>query len=214
MTRNPATMPQTTRSGAAVIRATVCLVLCTGAPALSLAIDNTSPMPDTPVAATTSEDLRAVPPAPLVTVFTPAYLDAADAIAGLLTPAHAAADTSYRTGAPARGSLHTADPAPALPTRAATLAAGQDCAPRAEDYPPSALRARATGVTRLRIGVEPTGRPGRIDIVQSAGATRAHAALDREAVWRLSDCRFEPARDSLGRPMKADFEAEIVWTLP
>lgn len=149
-------------------------------------------------------------PAALVTVFTPAYLDAADAIAGLILPRPAppAGGTApmASSGQPQEADTRTAKPA--------QLAPGQDCAPRAQDYPAEALRARATGVTRLRIAVDGAGQAAKIDIVRSAGSTRAHAALDEQAARRLVVCRFEPARDSQGRPMRADFEAEVVWTLP
>lgn len=155
---------------------------------------------DAPAAAATAQTL--------VTVFTPAYLDAADAIAGLILPALEAGRSAPTTpsGHPQRAVAPAAKPA--------QLAPGQDCAPRAQDYPAEALRARATGVTRLRIAVDATGQAAKIDIVRAAGPTRAHAALDEQAARRLVVCRFEPARDSQGRPMRADFEAEVVWTLP
>jgi protein TonB len=151
---------------------------------------------------------QAAPATALVTVFTPAYLDTVDAIGGLLKPAQAA------SSAPEAATAAALAVPPDLPVRPARLAPGQDCAPRAEDYPQGALRARATGVTRLRIGVSASGRAASLDILQSAGPTRAHAALDREAVQRLAECRFEPARDGAGRPIPADFEAEVVWILP
>ncbi len=144
----------------------------------------------------------------VVTVFTSAYLEAADAIAGLTRPArrapHEAPDPTARPDQRQRPS----------PARPAQLAPGQDCAPRAQDYPANALRLRATGVTRLRIAVDATGQAAKVEIVRSAGTTRAHAALDEEAARRLVTCRFEPAHDSQGQPMRADFEAEVVWTLP
>lgn len=146
----------------------------------------------------------------LVTVFTPAYLDAADAIAGLILPPPTQAADRSAPAAPS-GPPQTAVTPAAKP---AQLAPGQDCAPRAQDYPAEALRARATGVTRLRIAVDAAGQAAKIDIVRPAGPTRAHAALDEQAARRLVVCRFEPARDRQGRPMRADFEAEVVWTLP
>jgi TonB family protein len=157
--------------------------------------------------ATREQADMAQPTTAVVTVFTSAFLETADAMAGLIQPPPL--EGSGTPGSPGHRQTTAAPPA-----RPAQLAAGQDCAPRPQDYPSEALRARATGVTRLRIAVDGTGQAAKIDIVRSAGTTRAHALLDEEATRRLVTCRFEPARDRQGQPMRADFDAEVVWTLP
>jgi protein TonB len=58
------------------------------------------------------------------------------------------------------------------------------------EYPDSAIRDRAQGVTLLSVEVLSTGRVGRIIVKRSAG----HRDLDRAAVEAVKQWQFEPAR--------------------
>ena len=51
------------------------------------------------------------------------------------------------------------------------------------------------------------------EVVRSAGASRAHKALDRVAVQKLSECKFSPGLDDNGRAVGGSFEVEYVWKL-
>jgi protein TonB len=58
------------------------------------------------------------------------------------------------------------------------------------DYPESARRDRAEGVTLLRFEVLTTGRVGEVVVARSAG----HRDLDRAAIDAIRQWQFEPAR--------------------
>jgi protein TonB len=58
------------------------------------------------------------------------------------------------------------------------------------EYPASAIRDRAQGVTLLSVEVLRTGRVGRVIVKRSAG----HRDLDRAAVEAVKQWQFEPAR--------------------
>ena len=103
-----------------------------------------------------------------------------------------------------------APPAPA-PPRAAAVAAitsVNDCKP---DYPASALKEEATGITKIRFTIDATGKMTGAEVLKSAGPTRAHKALDRAAVSGLSECKFRPGRDENGRAVGAFADVEYVW---
>jgi periplasmic protein TonB len=105
---------------------------------------------------------------------------------------------------------------PAPPPRAAARPAIGNvsaCAPKQDDYPPAALRAEATGTTRIRFTVDAQGKLSKTEVVKSAGASREHRALDRVAEQKLSECRFTPGIDDLGRPVGGSFEVEYVWKI-
>ena len=105
-----------------------------------------------------------------------------------------------------------APPAPA-PPRAAAVAAitsVNDCKP---DYPAVALKEEATGTTKIRFTIDATGKMVGAEVVKSAGASRAHKALDRAAVNGLGECKFRPGRDENGRPVGAFADVEYVWKL-
>jgi len=107
-------------------------------------------------------------------------------------------------------------PAPAAPPRVlARPAIGNvaACAPRGEDYPPAAVRAEATGTTRLRFNVDASGKLASAEVVKSAGASREHRQLDRVALGKLSECTFKPGNDENGKPVGGTFEVEYVWKL-
>ena len=109
-------------------------------------------------------------------------------------------------------------PAPAAPTAApvaARPAIGNvaSCAPTAEDYPPAAQRAEATGTTKIRFQIDASGKLAGAEVVRSAGPSREHRLLDRVAVTKLSECKFTPGRDAEGRAVGGTFEVDYVWKL-
>jgi protein TonB len=108
-----------------------------------------------------------------------------------------------------------APPAPPAPVRAARPAIGnvQSCAPKADDYPPAAIRAEATGTTKIRFTVDAQGKLAKAEVVRSAGSSREHRALDRVAEQKLSECKFTPGIDENGRPTGGTFEVDYVWKL-
>ncbi len=109
-------------------------------------------------------------------------------------------------------------PAPAAPAPARVAARPaignvQACAPGPDDYPAAALKEEATGTTRVRFTVDAAGKLAAAEVVRSAGASRAHKALDRVAVSKLSECKFSPGLDENGRAVGGSFEVEYVWKL-
>ena len=89
----------------------------------------------------------------------------------------------------------------------------QACAPTNEDYPSAAVRAEATGTTRIKFTVDATGKLSGAEVVKSAGRSREHKMLDRLALSKLSDCSFKAGSDETGRAVGASFEVEYVWKL-
>lgn len=109
-----------------------------------------------------------------------------------------------------------AAPAPPAPPRMAArpaIANAGACAPTRDDYPPIAIRADATGVTKVRFTIDESGKLVKVDLVRSAGGSREHRALDKVAIEKLSDCSFKPGIDENGRPVGGTFEVEYVWKL-
>ncbi len=108
-----------------------------------------------------------------------------------------------------------APPAPPPPRRAAlpAIANVNACAPTADDYPGPAVRAEATGTTKIRFSIGPDGKMTGSQVVRSAGPTREHKMLDRVALSRLSGCSFTAGRDEDGRPVGASFDVDYVWKL-
>jgi periplasmic protein TonB len=107
-------------------------------------------------------------------------------------------------------------PAPPAPPRVAArpaIANASSCAPTRDDYPPAAIRAEATGITKVRFNIDETGKLVKIDLVRSAGSSREHRALDKVAIEKLSECSFKPGLDENGRPTGGTFEVEYVWKL-
>lgn len=108
-------------------------------------------------------------------------------------------------------------PAPAAPpsppadlSRPAQLEASQCQRP---EYPLAALRAEATGTTRIRFGVDARGRVTDARVLQRSGYSREHRLLDSAAVDTLGRCRFSPGLDASGRPVGGYATVEYVWTL-
>ena len=106
-------------------------------------------------------------------------------------------------------------PPPPPPRVAAKPAIGNvaACAPKNEDYPAAAIRAEATGTTRIRFTVDATGKLSNAEVVKAAGSSREHRQLDRVALSKLSECTFKPGSDETGKPVGGTFEVEYVWKL-
>jgi protein TonB len=81
------------------------------------------------------------------------------------------------------------------------------------DYPRAALRAGATGTTRIQFAIDPAGRVMRASLVKPSGSSFEHRRMDRAAVEALSRCAFEPGVDEKGRAVGADATVEYVWRL-
>lgn len=104
-------------------------------------------------------------------------------------------------------------PAPARVAARPAIANVQACAPTNSDYPAAALRAEATGTTRIRFTVGPDGALAGSEVIRSAGPSREHKMLDRVAQTKLSGCRFVAGTDETGKPAGGTFEVEYVWKI-
>lgn len=115
---------------------------------------------------------------------------------------------------PPRPEAPPAPPAP--PPRVAArpaIANAKDCAPTSDDYPAAARRAEATGTTQVRFTVGADGKLANAEVTRSAGPSREHKMLDRLAVSKLSECRFQAGRDDTGKPVGDSFVVDYVWKL-
>ena len=104
-------------------------------------------------------------------------------------------------------------PAPvAAPVRRSAVAAVIDVGTcEKPEYPAAALRAEATGTTKIRFTVDAAGVVSKSEIERSAGASREHRLLDRTAVEALSKCRFKPGTDENGKPTGGTTVVDYVW---
>ena len=110
----------------------------------------------------------------------------------------------------------TAPDAPPAPPRMAAkpaIANINSCAPTGDDYPSAALRAEATGLTRIRFTSDGDGKLVKAEIVKSAGSSREHKLLDRVAESKLSTCKFTPGADETGKRAGGTFEFEYLWKI-
>ena len=80
-------------------------------------------------------------------------------------------------------------------------------------YPPAALRAQVQGTTVVDFVVDPEGVASRATIVESAGPTPEHRALDEEAASALTHCPFKPATDGDGRPVSGHVHVNYSWVI-
>jgi protein TonB len=98
-----------------------------------------------------------------------------------------------------------------LKPRAGTLNAGAaQCRPA---YPGAALRAGATGVSRLRFTIDPSGQVTNAQILQPSGPTREHHLLDQAAAAALAQCPVTVGTDEAGRATASSADVDYVWTL-
>ncbi len=105
--------------------------------------------------------------------------------------------------------------APAPPRMAArpAIANVQACAPKSEDYPAAALRAEATGITKVRFTVGADGKMTASEVVRSSGPSREHKQMDRVALAKLSECSFRPGADENGKATGGTFDVDYVWKI-
>jgi len=99
---------------------------------------------------------------------------------------------SATTGAPARG-----------PTTTARLRSN----PRPK-YPEEARRQRQQGVVMIRVTVDSSGRPERVDLAKSSGIR----SLDAAALEAVGGWRFAPARTG-GIPMTSEVVIPVRFDL-
>ena len=103
-----------------------------------------------------------------------------------------------------------AAPAPVVARPAKFNANDPACKP---EYPPAAVRAGATGVTKMRFVVDASGKVTSAEIVGSSGPTREHRLLDNAAKSTIAACPFTPGVDAEGKPTGTTVPVEYVWKL-
>jgi len=103
--------------------------------------------------------------------------------------------------------------APPAPARVAPVAAITNVADCKPTYPAAAVKADATGTTKIRFTIDASGKLIGAVVLKSAGLSRAHKELDRAAVSGLSECVFRPGRDENGKAVGAFADVEYVWKL-
>ena len=182
------------------------------APIETKIIDEVKPPPPPP-----PENL---PPPPKMAMPPPSYMPPPEV--QVSTPQLAPAITVTRDAPPPTPVTIAPAPAPG-PAVAAPVAAPP--APRAQavparidvstcekpEYPAAALRADATGTSKIRFTVDATGMVSKAEIERSAGASREHRLLDRTAIDALSKCRFKPGVDEGGKPIGGTTVVDYVW---
>lgn len=119
------------------------------------------------------------------------------------------APVTLSPAAPAPGPV--APPAPPAPRPQAVAARIDVSSCEKPEYPAAALRADATGTTKIRFTVDATGVVAKAEIERAAGVSREHRLLDRTAVEALSKCRFRPGTDEQGKAVGGTTVVEYVW---
>jgi len=80
-----------------------------------------------------------------------------------------------------------------------------------DDYPPSALRARAEGTSGYQLDIDPAGQVTNCMITQTSGT----ASLDETACALLrARGRFKPAVDRSGHTIAATYTGRVRWQIP
>ena len=113
--------------------------------------------------------------------------------------------------APAPAPAPAPPPAPPAPRPQAVAARIDVSSCDKPDYPAAALRADASGTTKIRFSVDASGSVSKAEIERAAGASREHRLLDRAAVDALSKCRFKPGTDEQGKPVGGTTVVDYVW---
>ena len=163
-----------------------------------------------------------LPPPPKVALPPPSFVPPPEV--QVATPQIAPAITVTREAPPPAPPV-TIAPAPAPAVVAAPAAPVAPPPPKAQavaaridvgscdkpEYPAAALRAEATGTSKIRFTVDATGVVSKAEIERTAGASREHRLLDRAAVDALSKCRFKPGVDDTGKPVGGTTVVDYVW---
>ena len=160
-----------------------------------------------------------LPPPPKMTAPPPSFVPPPEV--QVATPQLAPAITVTREAPPpAPVAIAPApSPTPAPPAPAAPAAPRPQAVPARIDvsacekpeYPAAALRADATGTTKIRFTIDATGKVAKAEVERPAGASREHRLLDRAAVEALSKCPFKPGTDENGKPVGASTVVDYVW---
>lgn len=159
-----------------------------------------------------------LPPPPKVAAPPPSFMPPPEV--QISTPQLAPAITVTRVAPPPAPVSIAPAPAPAAPpTPAAPPAPKPQAVPARIDvstcekpeYPSAALRADATGTSKIRFTVDATGAVAKAEIERSAGSSREHRLLDRTAIEALSKCRFKPGIDEQGKPIGGTTMVDYVW---
>lgn len=104
-----------------------------------------------------------------------------------------------------------APPAPPAPPPVAAAARIDVASCEKPEYPAAALRADASGVTKIRFGIDAAGRVVRAELESASGTSREHRLLDRSAIEALSQCRFKPGTDAAGQAVGSTAVVSYVW---
>ena len=184
------------------------------APIETKIIDEVKPPPPPP------ENL---PPPPKVALPPPSFVPPPEV--QVATPQTAPAITVTREAPPPAPVTIAPAPAPApAPVAAAPVAAPP--APKVQavparidvtscekpEYPAAALRADATGITKIRFTLDASGAVTKAEIEKSSGPSREHRLLDRTAMDALSKCRGKPGTDETGKTVGGTtVSVDYVW---
>lgn len=80
-----------------------------------------------------------------------------------------------------------------------------------DDYPADAIRGQQTGSTGFAMLIDETGKVADCMVVETSG----HAVLDMQSCAILKHrARYDPARDSAGKPIKDRVTAMVTWRIP
>jgi protein TonB len=162
-----------------------------------------------------------LPPPPKVAAPPPSFMPPPEV--QISTPQLAPAITVTRVAPPPAPVSIAPAPAPAAPPSPPAPAAPPAPKPQAvparidvstcekPEYPSAALRADATGTSKIRFTVDATGAVAKAEIERSAGTSREHRLLDRTAIEALSKCRFKPGIDEQGKPIGGTTMVDYVW---
>ena len=142
------------------------------------------------------------PPAPTITVTREAPPPA---------PPVAIAPAPAPAAPPAPVAPPPAPPAPPAPKITPVPASINVATCDKPEYPAAALRADATGTTKIRFTVDATGVVSKAEVERPSGSSREHRLLDRTAVDALSKCRFKPGIDDKGKPVGGTTLVDYVW---
>lgn len=115
---------------------------------------------------------------------------------------------SLLAAGPAGAAARAPAPSAATPARTVTSLASLFSD---EDYPAGAIRNHEQGTVGFSLYIGPDGNPIACSVTASSGS----ALLDSTTCRLLMErARFQPARDSKGKPTTDSYAGRIVWRLP